>query len=114
MFSFIRRIRAAKCGTPFRTKEWYNFRAHISKDTKDEYAHIEIFDTTKPKYSQYIPCPSYGGTVVYNNKGKRYLYKIVGFRNESRDRDWLYDTDYINIVIEFVRPLKEGEFSNLS
>ena len=44
--------------------------------------------------------------VIYNDKGKRYEYKIIGFKNESRNRDWLYDTDYINPVIEHIRKIE--------
>ena len=97
----IRYIRAKINKVPFREKEWYNFRAFIQKDEEDKYPHIEIFDEN----NKYIPCPKVGGTVVYNNKGKRFLYKVVGFKNSSRDSDWIYDSDYINPVIEFIKPL---------
>ena len=30
---------------------------------------------------------------------------IVGFDNDSKDKDWLYDTDYINPIIEFKKKL---------
>ena len=44
--------------------------------------------------------------MIYNDKGKRYEYKIIGFENESRNRDWLYDTDYINPVVEYLRKIE--------
>lgn len=61
---------------------------------------VECFD----KNGKYI-YPFKGLDVIYYVKGKRYVYTIVGFDNDSKDRDWLYDTDYINPIIEFKRKL---------
>jgi len=89
---------AKRQGVPFRTKEWYNYRAMLSKEELPKYAFIEIFDTN----GNYIACPEIGGVVIFNHKGQRFKYRVVGFKNESRNRDWLYDTDYINPVIEYL------------
>ncbi len=102
MFTLIRKIQAKIYGVPFRKKEWYNFQAMIPKECQKEAPHIEIFD----KDGNYIDCPGIGGIVTYVLKGVKYKYKIVGFKNDSRNRDWLYDTDYINPVIEFVCKIK--------
>ena len=101
--SFNRKIKAKKLGIPFRKREWYNYRAMLSKEELPEYSFIEIFNEN----GRYIDCPPIGGTVIYNIKGKKYLYRVVDFKNESRNRDWLYDTDYINPIIEFVEEIKE-------
>lgn len=61
---------------------------------------VECFD----KDGKYI-YPIKGLDVIYYVKGKRYVYTIVGFDNDSKDKDWLYDTDYINPIIEFKRKL---------
>lgn len=98
-----RKRQAKKYGVPFREREWYNFRAMLSKDELTKYSFIEIFD----EKGRYIDCPSIGGEVIYNDKGQRYLYRVIDFKNESRNRDWLYDTDYINPVIEFWEKIKE-------
>lgn len=98
-----RKREAKKYGVPFREREWYNFRAMLSKDSLADNSFIEIFDEN----GRYIDCPCVGGEVVYNSKGQRYLYRIVGFENESRNRDWLYDMDYINPVVEYLRKLED-------
>ena len=95
----IRRKREAKQeGMPFRKKEWYNYMAMLSKDSLAERTFVEIFD----KDGHYIDCPHVGEEVILNNRGKRYRYRIIGFKNDSRNRDWLYDTDYINPIIEYI------------
>ena len=99
---FIRLIRALINKAPFIKKEWYNYQAMIPRAKYGEHTFIECFD----KNGKYISCPNEGGTVVYNIEGKRYLYQIIGFKNSSRYSDWLYDTDYINPVIQFVKPIK--------
>lgn len=113
MIAIIRIVRAMLNNVPFRKKVWYNFRAYIRDNEIEKYPHIEIFDKTKDKYSNYIPCPDIGGTVIYNESGRRYLYKVIGFKNESSLRDWLYQSDNLNPIIEFMRPLKDGEYANL-
>lgn len=97
-----RKMAAKRAGVPFREKKWYNYRAMLSSESLADNTFIEIFDAT----GRYIDCPSIGREVILNAKGKRYVYRVVGFKNESRNRDWLYDTDYINPVIEFVRKCK--------
>lgn len=94
----VRRWKAYRYNVPFRTKEWYNYIAMIPKKEREGKNYIEIFD----KEDNYIDCPNIGGLVKYRYKGSLYLYKIVGFKNESRNKDWLYYGDWINPVIEFV------------
>lgn len=94
-----RRKREAKRErVPFKKKEWYNYRAMLSKDSLADKTFIEIFD----EGGNYIDCPGIGGEVILNAQGRRYRYRVVGFKNESRNRDWLYDTDYICPVIEYL------------
>lgn len=98
----LKRYEAKKESVPFRERMWYNYRAMLPKDRLSESSFIEIFD----KNDCYIDCPNIGGEVIYNNRGKRYRYRVIGFENESRYRDWLYDTDYINPVVEYVGKIK--------
>lgn len=100
-----RMIQARRHKVPFRSREWYNFRAHIRKEECPRYDFIEIFDDD----GKYIPCPQIGEHVIYNVHGTKYIYKVVGFKNNSMYSDWLYDSDYINPIIEFVKPLKQKE-----
>ena len=62
---------------------------------------VECFDNE----GNYIYPIEVGMDVIYYVKGKRYVYTIVGFDNDRPDKDWLYDTDYINPIIEFKRKL---------
>ena len=101
MKTIFRFVKARLLGVPFTTRVWYNFRAMLSKRELSNNSFVEIFDED----GRYIDCPSIGGTLVYNIKGKRYIYEVIGFKNESRYRDWLYDTDYINPIIRFVKPV---------
>lgn len=101
--SLLKRREAKREGVPFKKRMWYNYRAMLSKDSLAERSFIEIFD----KNNRYIKCPGIGGTVNYNNKGRRYLYEIIGFDNDSRNRDWLYDSDYINPIVRYVGKVKE-------
>ena len=101
MKRIFRRLRAKKLGVPFRKREWYNYRAMLSKDNLNDTLFIEIFNDK----GRYVECPKIGGTVVYNIKGTKYIYRVIGFKNESRNRDWLYNSDYIHPIIEFVKPL---------
>ena len=98
----IRRIKAAIEKVPFEHKEWYNFMAHIPKEEYTKYSHIVCFDEN----GKYIRCPQIGSEVVWQSGERKYIYKIVGFRNQSAYSDWLYDSDYINPVIQFVRAIK--------
>lgn len=98
-----RKRTAAKYGVPFRKKMWYNYRARFLKDELSQKSFIEIFD----KDGRYIECPPVGGEVVYNNKGQRFLYRIIDFDNDSRNKDWLYDSDYINPVVEFIEKIED-------
>lgn len=103
-FKQLKRKHEAKNeGIPYQKRMWYNYRAMLPKDKLAERSFIEIFDGD----GRYINCPGIGGTIIYNNKGKRYLYEIIGFDNESRCRDWLYDYDWINPIVRYVGKLKE-------
>ena len=99
---FLRVIAAKRYGVKFRVKEWYNFAAHIHKSDWKYYFLIECFDET----GAYIDCPRMGGTLVVNDHGKRrFLYRVVGFRNGSAMGDWIYDSDIYNPISEFVKTL---------
>lgn len=100
----IRRIIASINGVPFREKMWYNYMAMIPKNERDSIGkkYIVIFD----KDGEYIKCPKIGELVTVYYWGKLYLYKVIDFQNESRYRDWLYEGDWINPIIEFVKPYK--------
>lgn len=101
----LKRKREAKReGVPFRKRMWYNYRAMLPKDALSDKSFIEIFD----ERGRYIDCPGIGGEVIYNYKGQRYRYRVIDFRNDSRNRDWLYDTDYIHPVVEYIGKVKEG------
>jgi len=69
-----------------------------------EESFIEIFDAD----GSYINCPGIGGTVIYNDKGRSFLYEVIGFDNESPNRDWLFDSDYINPIVRYVKKLNQG------
>ena len=104
-FKSLKRKREAKReGVPYQERIWYNSRAMLSKADLAEYSFIEIFDAD----GSYINCPGIGGTVIYNDKGRRYLYEVIGFDNNSRDSDWLYEGDWINPIVRYVEKLKEG------
>ncbi len=93
-----RKKQAKEYGVPFRKKMWYNLRAMLQSDKLSNHSFIEIFD----EKGHYIDCPGIGNEVIYNHHGNKFRYKIIGFKNESRNRDWLYDTDYIMPVCEFI------------
>ncbi len=99
-----RKAEAKRNGVEFRFKKWYNLRAMLPKDELVKHSFIEIFD----KDGRYIDCPSIGGEVILNHHGERYKYKVVGFQNQDRDSDWLYETDYINPVIEYLGRYEEA------
>lgn len=104
-FKSLKRKREAKReGVPYKERMWYNYRAMLSKDRLDEKSFIEIFDAD----GRYINCPGIGGTVIYNDKGRRFLYEVIGFDNNSPNRDWLYEGDWINPIVRYVEKLKEG------
>lgn len=94
----VRRWKAYRYNVPFRNKVWYHYMAMLPKKEREGKNYIEIFD----KEGNYIVCPDVGGVVKYRYKGSLYIYKIVGFKNESRNKDWLHYGDWINPVIEFV------------
>ena len=96
MIKIIRKLLAWHYKVPFRQKIWYNYQAMMGRDHEYK-TFVECFD----KDGNYI-YPIKGLDVIYYVKGKRYVYTIVGFDN---DRDWIYDTDYINPIIEFKRNL---------
>jgi len=95
---FRRKYEAKRFGVPFRTKEWYNLRAMLGKDDLSKHRFIEIFDESK----NYIECPGVGGEVILSYYGQRFRYRVIGFENESPYKDWLYDSDYINPIIEYI------------
>lgn len=99
----FRIIKAKIHKVPFRKEEWYNYSAMKTKQERKSRAfnHIVIFDEN----GDYISCPKIGGIVTYCHNGKLYKYKIVGFKNDSPNRDWLFYGDWINPIIEFVEAL---------
>lgn len=97
------RREAKREGVPFRERMWYNYRAMLYKEILHEKSFIEIFD----KDGKYIDCPGIGGEVIYNDHGRRYRYRVIGFKNDSPNRDWLYGSDYIHPVVEYVGKVKE-------
>lgn len=96
--SLYRRHEAKREGVPFRKRAWYNLRAMLPEYAREGKTFIEIFD----EKGHYITCPSVGGEVTLNCKGRLYRYVIVGFENESPNKDWLQDSDYINPIIEYL------------
>lgn len=94
----VRKWKAYRYNVPFRNKVWYNYIAMIPRSEWGGKDYIEIFDED----GRYIDCPNIGGLVKYRYKGSLYLYKIVDFKNERRNKDWLHYGDWINPVIEFV------------
>lgn len=96
----LRKFLAWLYDVPFEEKVWYNYRAMLGRDHEYK-TFVECFD----KDGNYIYPIEIGMEVIYYVKGKRYVYTIVGFDNDSKDKDWLYDTDYINPIIEFKRKL---------
>lgn len=99
----IRRIIAKIYGVPFRERMWYNYMAMIPKDEREskDKRYIVIFD----KGGEYIDCPKVGGLVTVYYYGKLYLYKVIDFKNDSRCGDWLFDGDWKNPIVEFVKAL---------
>lgn len=97
----IRKLRAKHYHVPFEVTVWYNYRAMLPKNELEGKTFVECFDED----GKYIYPPKKGENVIYNIKGERYVYKIIGFNNDRRDKDWLYATDYINPIIQFVKRL---------
>lgn len=101
-FKSLKRKREAKReGVPYKERMWYNYRAMLPKARLTEESFIEIFDAD----GSYINCPGIGGTVIYNDKGHRFLYEVIGFDNDSQNRDWLYDSDYIHPIVRYAKKL---------
>lgn len=98
-----RKNEANKEGVPFRMREWYNYRVYLGKENRDANSFIECFDDN----GKYINCPGIGGEVIYNKNGVRYRYKVIGFKNEDANSDWLYLSDCIYPVIEYVGKVNE-------
>ena len=101
MIKLIRKILARRLGVPFQVTVWYNYRAMLPKKELEGKTFVECFD----EEGKYIFPPEKGENVIYNIQGQRYLYKIVGFDNMNPWSDWLYSTDYINPIIQFVKRL---------
>lgn len=87
---------------PFQKRVWYNHAAMIKSKEWDEFNLIMCFDDN----GSYINCPKIGGEVIYRIQGVDYIYKVVGFDNDNQSSDWLYSSDYINPIIQFVRKKK--------
>jgi len=101
-FKSLKRKREAKReGVPYEKREWYNYRAMLPKADLAEKSFIEIFDAD----GSYINCPGIGGTVIYNDKGRRFLYEIIGFDNETHN--W-YEGERNKPIVRYVGKLKEG------
>lgn len=98
MKRLIRMWKARRYHVPFRVIEWYNYMAMLPKKEREEKNYIEIFN----EQGCYIDCPEVGGMVKYRYEGNLYWYKVVGFKNESRNKDWLFRGDWINPIIEFI------------
>lgn len=98
-----RRLEAKRYGIPFQEKMWYNYSAMLPKETLHEKSFIEIFGEN----GCYINCPGIGGEVIYNDRGKRYRYRVIGFDNDSPNKDWLYVDDWINPIVEYVGKIQE-------
>ena len=101
--SLKRKREAKREGVPYEKRMWYNYRAMLSKGEVAEKSFIEIFDAD----DRYINCPGIGGTVIYNAKGRRFLYEVIGFDNDSPNGDWLYSNDWINPIVRYVGKLME-------
>lgn len=84
---------------PWQIREWYNAAASISYKSWKDHNLIICYDDN----GKYIDCPSIGGEVIYSIKGIKYIYEIIGFKNDNPNSDWLFSTDYINPIIQFVR-----------
>ena len=67
----------------FEKKVWYNYRAMLPKNELEGKTFVECFDAN----GKYIYPPEKGENVIYNIQGQRFLYKIVGFDNDRRDKD---------------------------
>ena len=81
-------------------KEWYNYRAMLGTDVSGD-TFIECLDDN----NKYILPPKKGEEVIYNVKGKRYVYIVVGFEDDSPNRDWLFGYDWVNPIIQFKKKL---------
>lgn len=105
IISFFRALilkrRARKLGVPYVKREWYNYRANTTREYADVHGHLLTFY----KRRRYITCPAEGENVVYRKYGHFFLYRIIGFQNDDKNRDWRYDCDHIHPVIQFVRAL---------
>lgn len=99
----IKKIKSWYYDVPFIAKVWYNRALHISKEEIEnkERNFIVIFD----KDNNYIKCPKIGSYVEYVYSGKKYLYKIIKFKNDELGDTFLYNDDHINVVIRFVKKL---------
>lgn len=100
MIKIIRKLLAKHYQVPFEKEVWYNYRAMLGTDISGK-TFIECFDEN----NKYILPPKIGEEVIYNIKGERYVYIIFGFNNDSPNRDWLYDYDWVNTIIQFKKKL---------
>lgn len=100
-FKSLKRKREAKReGVPYEKRMWYNYRFMLPKSRLAEKSFIEIFDAD----GCYINCPGIGGSVIYNDKGRRYLYEVIGYDNETHN--W-YEGERNAPIVRYVGKLKE-------
>lgn len=100
-FKSLKRKREAKReGIPYEKRMWYNYRFMLPKSRLAEKSFIEIFDAD----GCYINCPDIGGSVIYNDKGRRYLYEVIGFDNNSQNE---YAVERKDPIVRYVGKLKE-------
>ena len=90
--------KARRYHVPFRKKVWYNWMVYTLKEERNSTDGIVVFD----KDGCYISCPKIGGVVKYRCKGDLYSYRVVGFDNDSPYKDWLFESDRIYPIIEFI------------
>lgn len=106
----IRKIKARKAGVPFVIKnEWYNYMA------MNKYGigvMVNIFDD---KRSYIVPKLGKEVEILFRNRDgeKRCKYKITKLIEESRNRDWLYDYDWVNVNLEFTSFVSEKGFDTM-
>ena len=98
-------IKAKKNGIPLYNKDkWYNYRAMMTESEAKTTDHIQIYDDN----GKYI-VPKKGVTVnvFFSKKKVIATYVIIGIHEESRNKDWLYAYDWVNVDLFFVGNIKK-------
>lgn len=98
-------IKAKKNGIPLYIKnKWYNYRAMMTESEAKTTNHIQIYDAN----GKYI-VPKRGVTVnvFFSKKKVIATYVIIGIHEESRNKDWLYAYDWVNVDLFFVGNIKK-------